>query len=171
MTDKYTQDLIVEYLLDRKQPCTMPEVFTHLRSKGVVGDPGQLTDPVVDLVAKGTLGQIHVGSNTVFYLACVEEARDRLSAVLPHLRIMVEAAKIDRPGSKVELGILATSPDGSGKVMARFDLEFLDDLGTLTGEIKPPPPVLPCATCDGNGGSQCPECNPTDPPEGFPDGH
>jgi hypothetical protein len=136
--NKYIQTLIVEYLLDQKRPCTLSEVFTFLRTEGAVDDPGQMADPVVDLVAEGTLGRINVDNNTVFYLACVEEARDRLSTVLPHIRLFVEAAKIERPGSKVELGILATSPDNSGKVVARFNLEFLDDIGTLTGEIKPP---------------------------------
>jgi hypothetical protein len=59
-------------------------------------------------------------------------AQASLAAFLPHLKIACEMAKIEVPGCKVELGVIGTKPDGSGQIVARFELtEFIADLEKL----------------------------------------
>jgi hypothetical protein len=64
-----------------------------------------------------------------------EEATERLRAFITPARIAASMAQIQNPGGKLELGILATSADGSGSVSARFEMDtFLDDLAAVVGD-------------------------------------
>ena len=59
----------------------------------------------------------------------LDKAIDTLAEFLPHLRIAINAAKDS--GCVVEIGILSTKPDGSGRIVARFNPGFVDDLSTV----------------------------------------
>lgn len=61
----------------------------------------------------------------------VDAAKERLLAALPYFRKAVSDAK--KKGA-VQLGVLATNPDGSGNIEVRFEAsEFFDDLATVLG--------------------------------------
>lgn len=54
-------------------------------------------------------------------------ARDRIVSILPFLRVATETATAD--GGSASLGVLSERPDGSGKVVTRFDADdFFRDL-------------------------------------------
>jgi hypothetical protein len=59
-----------------------------------------------------------------------EEARANLLNVLPHIRHAIDVAKAK---GTAKLGILCEFPDGGGKVEARFEIEFLEDLAVAIG--------------------------------------
>jgi len=59
--------------------------------------------------------------------------RGRLLNVLPHLAIAVEMARIETAGGTVGLGVIAKGADGSGRVSAQFEGEFISDLGRVLG--------------------------------------
>ena len=64
----------------------------------------------------------------------IEEARQRVLQVIPHLRYaMKDAAKEAGEGGTVEIGILAVKHDGSGgRVVCRFNAgEFWEDLALV----------------------------------------
>jgi hypothetical protein len=57
-----------------------------------------------------------------------EEAKSRMLSVLPYIRYAVEQAKKE---GDPKLGILAVEPGGAGQVIARFGVEFLEDVALL----------------------------------------
>lgn len=60
-----------------------------------------------------------------------EQAIEKLRGALPYFRKAVVDAK--KQGN-VQLGVMATNPDGSGQVLMRFDSEdFFDDLALVLG--------------------------------------
>jgi hypothetical protein len=62
------------------------------------------------------------------------EARGRLRSVLPHLKIAAEMARLQVPGGTVGLGVVAKTPDGTGRITATFESEgFIRDLEMLVG--------------------------------------
>lgn len=61
----------------------------------------------------------------------MEQAKERMLAALPYLRHAVRQAK---KTGKVQFGILSTSEEGSGRIIAKFDAdEFFDDLEVILG--------------------------------------
>lgn len=74
-----------------------------------------------------------------------QEAADRLRQVLPHIRIAAEMAKIQEPDGKLILAVGIEKPDGGGRITARFEGSFLDDVARLLGVydqpgwVEPPP--------------------------------
>lgn len=65
-----------------------------------------------------------------------EAARRRLRSVLPHLFIAANAAMIEVQGGSLQLGIIAKSVDGGGRITASFEAEtFLRDLEILVGSL------------------------------------
>jgi len=61
----------------------------------------------------------------------IAEAKERLMTALPYFRKAVADAK---KKGRVQLGILATNPDGSGDIEMRFDCdEFFADIETALG--------------------------------------
>jgi hypothetical protein len=65
----------------------------------------------------------------------IEACKERLRAVLPHLKIAMNMAKLQVPGGTVGLGIIVKTSDGAGRVTASFEgEEFLRDLETLVGD-------------------------------------
>lgn len=59
-----------------------------------------------------------------------EEAISRLLSALPYLRYAAEKAKeIGKPA----LSIISKAPAGGGKVVASFDISFLDDVAAAIG--------------------------------------
>ncbi len=61
-----------------------------------------------------------------------DEIRQKMLAVLPHLRFAIEEATNANSESAIHIGILTKNPDGSGKVLSSFRAqEFIEDLATL----------------------------------------
>lgn len=60
----------------------------------------------------------------------IDEARAGLLKVLPYIRHAVELAK---QKGNARLGILCEFADGGGKVEARFDADFIEDVAALIG--------------------------------------
>lgn len=60
----------------------------------------------------------------------VDEAREALLAVLPYMRYAITMANSE---GTAKLGILCEFPDGGGKVEARFEADFLEDLALVIG--------------------------------------
>jgi hypothetical protein len=61
----------------------------------------------------------------------LEDAKRDLLIMLPHLRYAVETAALE---GTVELGVLSTKPDGSGRLQCRFEAPgFVEDLALLLG--------------------------------------
>jgi hypothetical protein len=56
----------------------------------------------------------------------IETARQNVLQVIPHLRLAMTKAAAQ---GKLQLGILAITPDGGGKIVARLDVgDFIEDL-------------------------------------------
>jgi hypothetical protein len=71
-------------------------------------------------------------------LRASEEAKARLRAVIPHLKIAVEMAKLQVGGGKVELGVIASNTK-EGRIAARFEFEqFLADLEAVSATPTTP---------------------------------
>jgi len=65
----------------------------------------------------------------------IEACKERLRAVLPHLKIAMSMAKLQVPDGTVGLAVVAKAPDGAGRVTATFESEgFLRDLEMLVGD-------------------------------------
>jgi len=65
-------------------------------------------------------------------------AKQRLSAVLPHLFIAANVAGVEARlgGGTVELALVAKLPTGGGRITASFEAEaFLRDLEALVGPL------------------------------------
>jgi hypothetical protein len=61
----------------------------------------------------------------------IEEARENLLVVIPHLRHAMALAKEE---GKPMLGILAVEPNGGGRIVVKFEAEeFVNDLCRLLG--------------------------------------
>ena len=61
----------------------------------------------------------------------LEDAKKDLMTLLPHLRYAVETAAKE---GAVQLGILATKPDGSGRVVVQMEAPgFVEDLALILG--------------------------------------
>ena len=58
------------------------------------------------------------------------EAKERLSAFLPHLQVAMESAKLEG-FEGTQMGVLGVNLDGSGKIIARFECDFIKDLAVL----------------------------------------
>ena len=71
------------------------------------------------------------------------KAKENLADFLPHLEVAIEVAKIDNPGTEIQLGVIASKPDGSGQVVARFGVEFVKDLRTLVESYDSDQPRMP----------------------------
>jgi hypothetical protein len=76
-----------------------------------------------------------------------------LAAFLPHLKLAIDMARLEVGSEgKVELGVLGVQPDGSGRIVARFETTFVTDLERLvTGNEAPVPEASePCGItgCD-----------------------
>jgi len=66
--------------------------------------------------------------------AKVEEAKKRLREVVPLIRVAMEMAKLQVPGGKVELAIIAKEKSGGGRITACFEgEEFFVDLEAVLG--------------------------------------
>lgn len=64
-----------------------------------------------------------------------ETPAERLKAIVPHLKIAASMAQIENPDGTNQLAIVSTSPDGSGHIAARFDMDgFIDDLVAVVGD-------------------------------------
>lgn len=62
----------------------------------------------------------------------MEEAKDRLMAVIKHLRFAASCAA--EGDNRVQLGILSVKPDGAGRVVCQMDVkEFIEDIATVIG--------------------------------------
>ena len=74
---------------------------------------------------------------------------ERLTGVMPIIKLAIEMAKMRSPGGRIELGIVISkehghNPGGStGVVAARFKDEFFDDVAQLLGVHKQPGWVPP----------------------------
>ena len=67
----------------------------------------------------------------------MDTPRKRLEAVLPHLKIATEMARLEVPGGTVKLGVIAETPGGVGRLTARFEsAQFLEDLELTLKEKK-----------------------------------
>ena len=61
-----------------------------------------------------------------------EEIRQKMLAVLPHLRFAIEEATAANNTAVIHIGILTKNADGSGKVLSSFRAEeFIEDLAKL----------------------------------------
>lgn len=65
----------------------------------------------------------------------METAKERLLVAIPYFRNAVNSAKANAgAGGKVQMGILAVKPDGSGKIEMQFDCEeFFKDIEEVLG--------------------------------------
>lgn len=62
----------------------------------------------------------------------IEEATEALKNALPYLRYAVEQARED--GGIAKLAVASENPDGSGKLIAKFECdEFFEDIATVIG--------------------------------------
>jgi hypothetical protein len=63
-----------------------------------------------------------------------EKARDRLSELADSVGFWVGAHKLEEPNTKLQLAVILTKPDNTGRIVAQFDApEFLEDLAQVCG--------------------------------------
>lgn len=61
-----------------------------------------------------------------------QDALERMKLAVPHFRAAVARAATEEPNARPKLGILASQPDGSGRVICSFECdEFFEDLALL----------------------------------------
>lgn len=66
-----------------------------------------------------------------------EEAKQELFDFLPHLEIALKMAEIQNPTGTLQLGVISSNPDGTGRITARFDVDFIKALKVLVGYQSP----------------------------------
>lgn len=59
--------------------------------------------------------------------------RRYLAEFVPLLKEAITVAERTFPDGGVEMAVLATKPDGSGQIVARFEPDFVEDLADLVG--------------------------------------
>jgi hypothetical protein len=68
----------------------------------------------------------------------MKTAAEKLDSLIVHLSLSESMAKIDIPGAKIELAVVARNPDGSGKTTCFFDFEpFFNDLEEVVASLVP----------------------------------
>lgn len=62
----------------------------------------------------------------------MKTARERILAILPHLKLMVDDAQKEYPESRITLSVNVNHPEGGGRMMGGFAFEeFYKDLTEL----------------------------------------
>lgn len=137
----------------KENPCHYQHVYTEGPMQGhnapcyycketcnaEAGNPGLWPIPLCHRDAPGKVRWHHVTCVTdrlVENQATADDKKvivDKLLLALPYLRCAVAEAKLT---GQCRLGILANYPDGSGKVTASFDADFIDEIAAL---IDAPP--------------------------------
>lgn len=68
------------------------------------------------------------------WLKMKEESRKRLEMLAEGVGFWTGAHKLEEPDTKLQLAVILTKPDGTGRIVARFDSpEFLEDLAKVCG--------------------------------------